>query len=126
MSTTKGAEELGHELDQAEWGRFFEDIDRRIQEGEAVEVTIEVIEGATGGTEAERLPLNSITYEDGEDLIAIGVGGRGRRYPAVLWHFAEDPRVVRVREENGQAVTVSIQSEDGAGTLLRLHTAEAQ
>jgi len=30
----------------------------------------------TVGTEAERLPLNSITYEDGDDQIAIGVGGR--------------------------------------------------
>jgi hypothetical protein len=52
------------ELDQQDWGSFFEDINRRLEAGETIETTIELVSEAIVGPEAVRLPLDSITYED--------------------------------------------------------------
>ena len=90
MSVGSGARE-GRELGERKWAAFFEDLNKRIEDGADFETTIEVVADPTVGTEAERLPLNSITYEDGDDQIAIGVGGRSRRFPAVLWHYVDRP-----------------------------------
>src|SRR4051794_7124094 len=73
------------------------------------------------GEEVERLPLLNITYEDGDDQVAIGVGGRGRRFPAALWHYVEKPRLIWVHEHDGWPTAIAIESEDGTLTLLSVH-----
>jgi len=65
-----------------------------LRDGTLLEATISVAADEPGGTEAEGLPLASITHEDGDHQIAIGLGGRGLRFPAVLWHFVDRPRQV--------------------------------
>ena len=109
------------ELDVQEWASFFEGINRRLEEGEDVEATIDIVADPTEGTEADRLPLNSITYEDPDDEIAIGLGGRGRRYPAVLWHFVDKPRRVWVTENGDLPDAIIIESEDETLTLVDIH-----
>jgi hypothetical protein len=109
------------EVEQRDWSAFFEDINRRLEKGEVFEATLELVSEEIVGPEAERLPLNGITYEDGDEEIAIGLGGRGQRYPAVLWHFVEGPVRVWALENEQELAAVAIQSEDGSRTLLHLH-----
>jgi hypothetical protein len=118
----ESAARAGQELDQNEWGSYFEDLNKRIEDGAELETTIEVVADPTVGTEAERLPLNSITYEDGDDQIAIGLGGRGKRFPSVLWHFVDEPRrVIVTRDDDDELTAIIIESKDEALTLVRLH-----
>jgi hypothetical protein len=121
MSVGSGVRQ-GLELGQRKWAAFFEDLNKRIEEGAEFETTIEVVADPTVGTEAEGLPLNSITYEDGDDQIAIGVGGRGKRFPAVLWHYVDRPRRMVVSEnEDDEPTALIIESEDETLTLVRLY-----
>jgi hypothetical protein len=113
----------GRDLDQGEWASFFEELNRRIEHGADLEATLEIVTEEIAGTEAERLPLNSITYEDGDDEIAVGLGGRGRRFPAVLWHFVPEPRHVRVDDRDGELAAISVLTEDGGLHMLRLYPA---
>jgi hypothetical protein len=109
------------ELGRDEWSPFFEDINKRLEGGFEIEATIEIVGEDFVGPEAERLPLDSITYERGDDEIAIGLGGRSRRFPAVLWHFAAHPRRLWVLERENELDAIAIESEDGTRTLLYLH-----
>jgi uncharacterized protein DUF5335 len=111
----------GQVLDRREWAEFFEGINRRLMDGAPFEATIEVVSDPIDGTEAERLPLNAITYEDGDDEIAIGLGGRGKRFPAVLWHFVDHPREVSVVGEAAMPRGIVIESEDDTLTVVRLY-----
>lgn len=117
----ESAARTGQELDRSEWGPYFEDLGKRIEGGAELEATIEVVADPTGGTEAERLPLDSITYEDGDDQIAIGLGGRDSRFPAILWHFVDQPRRVVVTQDDDELTGIIIESEDETLTLVRLH-----
>jgi hypothetical protein len=108
------------ELEQAEWGPYFDDLNKRIEHGLDLEASIEIAGEDVDGTEAERLPLDGITWEDGDDEIAIGLGGRGARYPAALWHFVDHPARVWVREDDGVPAAIGIESEDGTYTFIRL------
>lgn len=118
--STQADEQGDRELTVEEWAEFFDQLSRRA-EHVAIETTIELLGGEVPGVEAERLPLAGISYEDGDDEIAIEVGGRGRRFPVVLRHFVDRPRRVLVHDEDGQPVALAIVSEDGTTTLLRLH-----
>ncbi|HEX4805980.1 MAG TPA: DUF5335 family protein [Conexibacter sp.] len=118
--STRPDEQDDRELTVEEWPEFFDQLSRRAEDV-AIETTIELLGGEVPGVEAERLPLAGISYEDGDDEIAIEVGGRGRRFPVVLRHFVDRPRRVLVHDEDGQPVALAIVSEDGTTTLLRLH-----
>jgi hypothetical protein len=112
-------------LDPSEWATFLDELNRRIERGEEFEASVEVTGEDVDGTEVELLPLDGITFEHHDDQIAIGVGGRGRRYPAVLWHFVDRPRGVWVREHEGSPVSLGIESEDGTYTFVRLRRSAA-
>jgi hypothetical protein len=112
--------DTARELDRSEWSRYFEDLNKRIEDGLELEASIEVAAEDFDGAEAERMPLDAITYEDGDDEIAIGLGGRSARYPAALWHFVDDPARVWVHEQDGVPEAVGIEARDGAYTFIRL------
>ena len=124
MSTKAGFEgRQTRELDQARWSGYSDDLNRRLEDGLDIEATLELVTEEIVGPEAERLPLDSITHEDGDDEIAIGLGGRGTKFPAALWHYVEKPRHVWVidREKEPEPAVIAIQSEDGSRTLLHLN-----
>jgi hypothetical protein len=102
-------------LARAEWAAYFDELSRR----DDLWVTLHVHGGPTGGTRAERLPLVSITYEDGGDRVAIAVGGRGDRSPAVLWHHVDHPRLVFASQHGDEPAALSIIAYDGTRTVLR-------
>jgi hypothetical protein len=112
----------GTQIDRPEWAQYFDELTKRLErEGLDLDATMEVVDDRVAGTEVERLPLVSITYEDGDREFAIGVGGRDARYPVVLWHFVENPTLIWVHEHDGVPTAVAIESDDGTLTLLRLH-----
>lgn len=110
-------------LDPSEWASYFEELNRRMEHGTDLVASIEVAGEDVDGTEAELLPLDGITFEHHDDQIAIGLGGRGRRYPAVLWHNVDHPRQVWLREHEGLPVSVGIEAEDGTYTFVRIRPA---
>jgi hypothetical protein len=110
----------GRELPQEQWAAYFERLNARIEAGEELDVSITLIGDLLGGPEAASLPLASITYEDADDEIAIGLGGRGQLYPAALWHYAETPREVWVEEQRELPRLITIVSADGTRTLLTI------
>jgi hypothetical protein len=111
----------GRELEQREWAPFFDELNKRVEGGEELDATVEVVSEPLELTEAERLPLASITHEDGDHQIAIGLGGRGTRYPTVLWHYVDAPRRVVVSQPEEKTLGVSIESGDGSTTAVRLY-----
>jgi hypothetical protein len=113
--------QLGRQLDQGDWSPYFDGINNRVEGGADIDVTVEVVSDEVRGTEAEHLPLDGITWEDEDDEIAIGLGGRGQRYPAALWHFVDEPRKVWVQEESDRPTALTIESEDGTRTLVSLY-----
>jgi hypothetical protein len=117
-STSAG--EQARELDPAEWAGYFDGLNRRLEDGLQLAAAIEIAGEKIDGTEAEGLPLDSVTWEDGDDQIAIGLGGRGRRFPAALWHFVDHPARVWVREQDGVPVALGVEAEDGTYTFVRL------
>jgi Family of unknown function (DUF5335) len=124
MSTRARSEQQdARELPQEQWAPFFEDINRRVEDGADIQATIEIVSTDVVGPEAANIPLESITHEDGDDEIAIGVGGRGERFPTALWHFVSAPRHVWIMERDGMLDVIAIQSEDGTRTLIHLYGA---
>jgi hypothetical protein len=126
MSTRAGSEGLdARELSQDQWGPFFEEINRRIENDADIQASLEIVSPDIVGPAAEHLPLDSITHEDGDDEIAIGLGGRGERFPAALWHFVTEPRQVWIMERDGELGVIAIQAANGTRTLLHLEGAGA-
>jgi hypothetical protein len=124
MSTRAGSEGLdARELKQDRWEPFFEGINRRLEDGADIQASLEIVSPDIVGPAAEHMPLDSITHEDGDDEIVIGLGGRGQKFPAALWHFVSEPRQVWIMERDGERGVIAIQSEDGTRTLLHLQGA---
>jgi hypothetical protein len=116
------------ELAREEWGPYFAELTRRLEDGLELEAAVEVTSEATDGTEAQALPLVSITYEKHDDQIAIALGGRGSRFPAALWHYVDHPTLVWVREEGDVPAALGIEGgdEDHTYTFVRLDSADGR
>jgi hypothetical protein len=121
--STEAQARQGTQIDRPEWAGYFDELTRRLEHGTHLDATVEIVGEEAVGTEAERLPLINITYEDGDDEVAIGLGGRGRRFPSVLWHYVESPRLIWIHERDGLPTAAAIESADGTLTLLRLYPA---
>jgi Family of unknown function (DUF5335) len=122
VSTASAARE-GNRLEPPEWADYFNRLTTRIEEGLDLEATVEVVGDQGAGTEASWLPLLNITYEKHGGDVAIGLGGRGERYPAVLWHYVERPKLVWVHEHDGIPGAIAFEDEEGTLTLLRIRPA---
>jgi Family of unknown function (DUF5335) len=108
-------------LERDEWGPYLFELTRRLGDGSEVQTRLALVADDTAGIEAERLPLDSITYEDGDDQIAIGLGSRSKRFPVLLWHFVDRPRLLWVNEEDDDVPgVIVVESEDGTVTRLEL------
>jgi hypothetical protein len=124
MTSAQNTEQR-RELDRAEWFSYFNNLSRELAHGLDLEAAIEVTSEAVDGTEAEALPLNGISYEKKDDQVAISLGGRRPRFPAILTHFVDHPTLVWVREEGGIPVAIGIESgdPDRTYTFIRLQRA---
>ena len=123
--TSPSSTDQRRELAREEWARYFHALNRRLENGLKLDAAVEVTSVATDGTEVEALPLVSIAYEKHDDEIAIGLGARGRRFPAAIWHYVERPTKVWVREEGSVPVAIGIEGGDDEKTytFVRLDSA---
>jgi hypothetical protein len=120
---TASAARQGRRLESPEWVDYFNQLTRRIEEGLDLEATVEIVGDHGIGEEAEWLPLLDITHDKHDGRVAIGLGGRGERYPAVLWHYVERPQVVWTHERDGVPTAIAFDDEEGTLTLLRIRPA---
>jgi hypothetical protein len=113
MSTTS------QELDAGRWHEYFDSLTPSV---EGMLVTIELMGEQVGDQlDAERMPLQALSYDPKDDVLEIALGGRGLRYPVVLRHFISSPHTISV-EESGSITPTAILVTDGGGvrTLIRL------
>jgi hypothetical protein len=109
--------EMTRELRREGWQAYFDEL----VTSQALQATLELVGPELGDqTEAERMPLDSISYDDQDDAITIGLGGWGHRYPVVLWHTIDRPRRVELYEHDGSPQAILIEGGDGVRTLVRL------
>lgn len=108
------------ELPRPAWHDAFEAA-TKVHQGD--DVTIEVLDAEYGDQyEAEKLPFAYIEYDNHDDMVNIGAGGRDGRYPVVLRHAVEHPQ--RILVDNIALVgpvTVDVLGGDGTQTLVTFY-----
>lgn len=104
-----------------QWSTYFDKLNRR----DDLRCTIQIEGDTVGGTEARGLTFDSIRFEDGDDQIAIMLGGRDSRYPGVLTHYVQRPRLVEVVGHDEVPHRLVLVGVDGSRTLLLFEPATA-
>jgi hypothetical protein len=108
------------ELRREAWRDFLESVTK---EHDTDDASIEVLSTEFGDQqEAERIPLAYIEYDDRDDAVIIGVGGRNSRYPVLLRHTIPHPRQIFVHPPAPNVTrAIEIVGEDGDQTIVTLH-----
>lgn len=128
MSTRSASRQReGREIPRDEWRRFFDRLDRRLQDDrEEYEAAVEIDRedaAESEGVEAQPIPLAGMSWEDADDVIAVELAGRGGRFPVALRHFVPQPRRLIVDDDAGMPSTITVVSADGARTVVTLRRA---
>ena len=102
-----------------DWRDFLEQVTK---EHDDALVTIEVFSREFGdGYEAEKLPFESIEYDDKDDVVIVIVGGRDGRYPVVLRHMVWHPQQVLADPPDPSTVkALEIIDRDDVRTVISL------
>jgi hypothetical protein len=84
------------------------------------------IDTDTGVTEAEAVavPLRALTFEDGDDQVAIAVSSRHNPRQSALWHYVDAPRHLHVAEGPDGLRALAIAGADGVRTIVRVYPDE--
>ena len=107
------------EIPQSEWRSYFDDFSRDLGE---LTATVEVAGKDVGAqVEAERPLLTGITYDDGDDIVVIGLDAPGG-LPEDLERIVYHPQKIYVAEE-GNVTIFDIEDAEQVQTLLRLEPA---
>ena len=101
--------------------REFFDLVTKDHEGDAV--TIEIVGLDYGDQfEAEEMPFTYIEYDDNDDTVIVGVGGKEGRFPVVLRHIIEHPQSILADPPLPNATRAfEIVAKDGTNTIVTLH-----
>ena len=106
------------EIPRAEWRGYFDDFSRAIPD---LVATVEVLGKEVGAqVEAASSRLTGITYDDGDDIVVIGVDVRDAHED--LEHIVYHPQKIALVEE-GDVKTFDFEDADEVQTLLRLEPA---
>jgi Family of unknown function (DUF5335) len=107
------------EIPQSDWRGYFDDFSRDLQ---GLVATVEVAGRELGAqVEAERPLLTGITYDDGDDIVVIGLDAPGG-IQEDLEHIVYHPQKIYVAEED--SVTIfDIEDSEQTKTLIRLEPA---
>ena len=103
-------------IPQSEWKKYFNDVSKKLT---ASSVSV-VVTGLDLGAqpEAEKLPLDGITYDDHDDAFEISAGA--------LHHRISQPRAIFVQEDAGGAlVACEVQDAEGHAQIVQLTPALA-
>jgi hypothetical protein len=107
------------EIPKSEWRGYFDDFSRDLRD---LVATVEVAGKDVGAqVEAERPLLTGITYDDGDDIVVIGLDAPGG-IQEDLEHIVYHPQKIYVAEED--LVTIfDIEDSEQIKTLVRLEPA---
>jgi hypothetical protein len=103
------------QVEREQWPTLFAEL----VEQQPIVTSLTIDGDMLGGTEASQLPLESLTYEDGDDQVAIGLDGRDGGH-GVLWHYVDGPRQLLRDDREGLPECLEIISADGTHTVLEL------
>jgi uncharacterized protein DUF5335 len=107
------------ELPRAEWRGYFDDFSRNLP---ALKATVEVAGTEIGvQVEAEQPLLTGITYDDGDDIVVIGLDAPGG-LPEDLERIVYHPQKIYVAEEDDVTI-FDIEDSEEVKTLVRLEPA---
>jgi hypothetical protein len=104
------------ELPRNEWKGYFDDFSRDLPK---LRATVEVAGRDVGAqVEAERPLLTGITYDDGDDILVIGLDAPGG-LAEDLEHIVYQPQKIYVAEED-EVTVFDVQDSEEHQTLVRL------
>jgi hypothetical protein len=105
------------EIPHSEWRGYFDDFSRDLRD---LVARVEVAGRDVGAqVEAERPLLTGITYDDGDDIVVIGLdapGGIQEDLERIVYH----PKKIYVAEEEGGVTIFDIEDSEQVQTLVRL------
>lgn len=109
------------EIPKSEWRSFFDDFSRDLDD---LLATVEV-DGVEVGAqiEAERLTLRGITYDDGDDILVIGLDTSGGETGEDLERIIYNPLTIYLASGNGDETVFDVKDAEGSQTLVRLEPA---
>ncbi len=108
------------ELQRGEWRAFFDDFSRDLG---AIIASVEVAGRDIGDQiEADRLILTGITYDDGDDIVVIGLEPEGGTTEAVE-HIVYQPQKIYMASGDGETTVFDIEDGEENQTLVRLSPA---
>jgi hypothetical protein len=107
------------ELPRSEWKGYFDDFSRDLPQ---LRATVEVAGKDVGAqVEAERPLLTGITYDDGDDILVIGLDAPGG-LAEDLEHIVYQPQKIYVAEED-EITVFDVEDSEEHQTLVRLEPA---
>jgi Family of unknown function (DUF5335) len=108
------------DLDPAKWHEYFDTLTPAI---EGKHATIEILDEELGDQpDAERIPIEAISYDPRDVVLEVALGGRSARYPVVLRHFIYSPQSISIEEEDSVAPTaILVTDPSGTRTLISLY-----
>ena len=107
------------EIPREQWREYFDGFSRDLHDRLA---TVEVSGRELGAqVEAERPRLAGITYDDGDDIVVIGLDASGGTQED-LEHIVYNPKKIYVAEGDGETV-FDIEDAEQVKTLVRLKPA---
>ncbi|GAA1762546.1 DUF5335 family protein [Luedemannella helvata] len=110
-------------VDRADWAAALEQVTAR-HAGDLV--TIELLDETYGDlSEAERIPLSSVTYDPRDDVVIVAVGGNSPRYPVMLRHFVAHPTDIDIDETEAGGAGAMRVTADSDSTIVSFHPADA-
>lgn len=103
--------------DRSRWQALFEEITLG-RHGQLV--TVEVLDEELGDqTEAQGLPLGSVSYDERGDVVLVALDGRSGA-SSVLRHLVHAPREVDLLEQPHASLVMRLVDGNGVVTLLTL------
>ena len=105
------------EIERADWGSYLADVSAELPDAP---VTMDVGQ-EDASIEADRMLLQTVTYDRRVDGIEIALAKAGPHFPDMVRHRISHPRRVCVDSPRGVLPsTITIDDEDGIRTRLRL------
>ena len=110
------------QLPRDSWRAYFDDLSRTAG---ATEVTIEIAGSDLGDQiAAEQLILTGITYDDGDDLLVVGLEAPGSSTEEYE-HMIDSPQQIQVATQEDGTTTVEVTDPEGDHHLVHLQPAPA-
>lgn len=108
------------EIPKSEWRSYFDDFSRDLDD---LLATVEV-DGVEVGAqiEADRLTLRGITYDDGDDILVIGLDTSGETRED-LERIIYSPLTIYLASGDGEETVFDVKDAEGNQTLVHLEPA---